>query len=165
MKISKGTLLVAACATILAACGGGGGSSGESHSPYVMSLNAEKMQLPVNDLGAGPGIGAGAPFTTTVYVEATEDGRPIPGGDNVFSCNIVNGLSSGYLYYLDGAAEHEDEDGNPKAYRNITLGSNTGGASFHLHAGNQDGVVTIRCSVTDPRDKKQVDASIDIKVG
>jgi hypothetical protein len=74
---------------------------------------------------------------------------------------------------LDGKAEHETEvdDGNggkvkvPKAYRSITLGSNSGGNSFHFHSGNQAGIARVVCSVTDPRDKQQKFASADISVG
>lgn len=92
-------------------------------------------------------------------------GQPIPGGDNIFGCNLAAGLDSGALYYLDGDTAHEDANKNPLAYRSITLGSNSGGNSFHFHAGNQAGTARITCTVTDPRDKQQKSASVDISVG
>lgn len=174
MKILKIAALSAACAVGLVACGGGGGSPGETHAPYQITLRAERTQLPINITNEGPGIGAYAPYTTVLYVNATENGRAIPDGeDGVFSCNTSYGLSSGPLYYLDGKDEHmHDEkqpDGTtvkvPSAYRSITLGSNAGGASFHFHAGDRSGVATINCSVMDPRDKRQVSTSISITVG
>ncbi len=120
--------------------------------------------MPLNVAGYPPGTGANAPFTTTLYVNATEDGRPIPGGEkDVFACDIKEGLDSGALYYLDGDEEHE-KDGKPVSYRSITLGANSGGSSFHFHAGNQAGDVKITCSVQDPRDKKLHSASVNIRV-
>lgn len=174
MKISTIAVFSVACAAVLSACGGGGGSGGESHAPYQITLRAERTQLPINVGNVGPGIGVSAPYTTTVYVQATDGGNPIPGGDDgVFGCNTSYGLSSGPLYYLDGKDEHMHDvtlpDGStvkvPSAYRSITLGSNAGGASFHFHAGDQAGTATITCSVFDPRDKKNVATSISITVG
>ena len=169
-KIS--TLLLTA---VLTACGGGGGSPGNTNVPYTITLRADKTQLPVN---IAPGanrasIGVYAPFTTTLYVEARKGDVPIPGGTEVFACNVAGGLSSGALYYLDGKEEHEVEidDGMggtikvPGAYRSVTLGSNSGGNSFHFHAGDQSGVARITCSVNDPADARTVSASVDITVG
>ncbi len=150
---------------VLAACGGGGGSPGSSNLPYSISVRAEKSQLPINIANARAGIGAYASYTTTVYVEARKGGAPIPGGKDIFACNLAGGLDSGALYYLDGDKEHEDDNGNPLAYRSVTLGSNSGGASFHFHAGNQAGVARVTCSVTNPSDNLVSSASADIVVG
>ena len=142
-------------------------------------MTADRTQLPTNTIGAGPGIGVYAPFTTTVYVKATENGYPIPGGDSqdddVFGCNIAGGLNVGSLYYLDGEDDHvtEVDDGTgtggtikvPNAYRSITLGANSGGNSFHFHAGNEAGTATITCSVQNPQDQKYYSASLTITVG
>ena len=161
-------------ATTLAACGGGGGSPGTTQESYSITLRADKTQLPINVADTFPNISVYAPFTTTLYVDAAVGGRPIPGGeDGVFACNVAGGLSSGALYYLDGKDEHmvEIDDGNggkikvPGAYRSITLGSNSGGNSFHFHAGNAAGTARITCAVTDPRDKQQKSASVEINVG
>lgn len=169
MKILKNLTLSAAVAVLAAACGGGGGSPGESHGPYSVTLTADRIQLPVNTGHQGPGISVYAPYTTTVYVNATENGSPIPGGDNIFACNVEGGLNTGSLYYLDGDPDHEttDKDGNqiPNAYRSITLGSNSGGNSFHFHAGDTTGNATITCSAQSPQDKKYYSASIVITVG
>lgn len=159
--------------SFLVGCGGGGGSSGTVASEYKINLQADKTRLPINLEGVGPGQGVNAPFTTVLHVNATVAGAPIPGGEEIFGCNVAGGLNSGSLYYLDGDEEHETEidDGNggkiriPNAYRSITLGSNAGGNSFHFHAGNSAGTVRITCSVTDPRDQQQKSATIDITVG
>lgn len=132
MKISKAMMVSAATAAVLSACGGGGGSGGESHAAYSITLRAEKTQLPLNISNYPVGQGVYAPFSTTLYVEAKEGDRPIPGGEEIFGCNVAGGLDSGSLYYLDGDPEHEEEvdDGNggtikvPVAYRSIKLGSN-----------------------------------------
>lgn len=157
----------------LVACGGGGGSAGETQEAYTITLRADKSQLPLNVAGVQAGAGVYRPYTTTLYVEALKGGLPIPGGESIFDCNIAAGLDTGSLYYLDGKAEHETEvdDGNgrkvkvPTAYRSITLGSNSGGNSFHFHSANQAGTARVVCSVTDPRDKQQKFASADISVG
>lgn len=170
------TLMLAA---VLSACGGGGGSPGETDEHYSIVLRADKNQLPLNIAGIYPGIqgyagiGAYSPYTTTLYVEARKGNMPIPGGEDIFGCNVAGGLDSGSLYYLDGKDEHETEvdDGNggtvkvPIAYRNITLGSNAGGNSFHFHAGDQAGISRITCSVQDPLDNRQKSASVEIIVG
>lgn len=158
-------LLVLLLVAGLAACGGGGGSPGDTSESYTITLRAEKTILPVNVGGYPVGIGVYAPFTTILYVNAQKGSAPIPGGKDVFACNTAYGLGSGPLYYLDGLKEHEDDKGNPLAYRSITLGSNSGGNSFHFHAGDQAGVATITCSVTDPRSSRVESVSINITVG
>lgn len=173
MKNLFKTLLAIAAVSTISACGGGGGSAGQTQEVYVITLRAEKMQLPLNVAGSQPGMGVYRPYTTTLYVEARKGNLPIPGGTEVFGCNIAGGLDSGALYYLDGKDEHQTEvdDGNggkikvPKAYRSVTLGSNSGGNSFHFHSANQAGTARITCSVADPRDNQIKSASVDISVG
>lgn len=162
-KLWKSLLL--ASAALLAACGGGGGSGGESALQYRITLSTAKSQLPINIANQPASIGAFAPYTTTLYVDARVGSNPIPGGDDIFACNIVQGLDSGALYYIDGDEEHEDDNGNPAAFRSIVLGANSGGASFHFHSATQAGTARIVCSVTDPRDGKVYSASVDIRVG
>ena len=162
-----------ALSVVLTACGGGGGSAGETQESYTITLRAEKTKLPLNISGIRPGTGVYRPYTTTLYVKAKKGGAPIPGGEDIFACNLAAGLDSGALYYLDGKSEHEVEvdDGNggkikvPGAYRSVTLGSNSGGNSFHFHSDDQAGTARIVCSVTDPRDKQQKSASVEISVG
>lgn len=162
-KLWKAFLL--SSAALLAACGGGGGSGGESNLQYRITLTTAKSQLPINISHSQASSGAFAPFTTTLYVDARVGSNPIPGGEDIFSCNIVQGLDSGSLYYLDGDSEHEDDNGNPSAFRSVVLGANSGGASFHFHASDQAGTARVVCSVTDPRDRKVYSASVDIVVG
>lgn len=162
-----------ASAAVLTACGGGGGSPGQTQESYSITLRADKNQLPINLTGVRAGSGVYAPYSTTLYVQASIGGNPIPGGEEIFGCNVAGGLDTGSLYYLDGKEEHEVEidDGAggkikvPGAYRSITLGSNSGGNSFHFHAGDTAGTARITCSVSDPRDKQQKFASVDITVG
>lgn len=149
----------------LSACGGGGGSAGSTNETYSITLRSAKNQLPLNIAGQPAVAGAYGSYTTTLYVDARKGSAPIPGGDNIFGCNIDRGLDSGALYYLDGKTEHEDDKKNPLAFRSVTLGANSGGASFHLHAGNQVGNVRVTCSVTDPRDGQIRSASVEIAVG
>lgn len=155
-----------ASAALLAGCGGGGGSPGETFEQYQITLTADRTTLPLNIAHQPAGIGAYAPYTTTLNVHATAGGRPIPNAeDGAFACNVESGLGVGALYYLDGDDEHEDDDGNPVAYRSITLGANAGGNSFHFHAGDQAGEARITCAVTDPRDNRIYSASANITVG
>ena len=107
-----GLALGFAVAALVTACGGGGGSPGDTHEAYSITLRADKKQLPINIQHYPAGIGAYAPYTTTLYVEAREGSRPIQGGEEIFACNIVQGFESGALYYLDGDEDHEDDDGN-----------------------------------------------------
>ncbi|MCK0511568.1 putative Ig domain-containing protein [Aromatoleum buckelii] len=169
-------------ASLLVACGGGGGGGGGGGSgnvtptnEYQISLRADHTSLPLNIAGVGPAIGVDAPYTTTLYVSARRGGTndPIPGGENIFSCNVVpQGLEQGALYYLDGDPDHETEvdvGGTtikvPTAFRSVTLGSNAGAASFHFHAGNTAGTATITCAVTDPQSNKEVTTQLQINVG
>jgi hypothetical protein len=171
--LKKFQYLTLAMLAAISACGGGGGSPGETNENYIITLRAEKNQLPINIAGALPGIGAYRPYTTTLYVDARKGNVAIPGGENIFGCNVAGGLESGSLYYLDGDEDHEVEidDGAggtikvPGSYRSITLGSNAGGNSFHFHAGDKAGVARITCSVVDPLDNRQKTASVDITVG
>ncbi len=160
-----GLALGLSVAALLSACGGGGGSPGATQDMYSITVRAEKTSLPINIGHVGAGIGAKAPYTTTIYVDAKEGADPIQGGKDIFSCNVSGGLDTGALYYLDGDPSHEDSNKNPLAYRSITLGANSGGNSFHFHAGDQAGVATVTCAVTDPRDKRVYSASVNITVG
>ena len=152
-------------AALVAGCGGGGGSPGNTQLEYKITLRADQTQLPLNIGAMPPGKGTFAPYTTVLYVNATEGGKPILGAEDAFVCNVAGGLNTGSLYYLDGDPEHEDEDGNPLAYRSITLGANSGGNSFHFHAGTTAGTARITCTITDPRDKQVKAASVDITGG
>lgn len=174
MKKIATTLAVVSAAALMTACGGGGGSSGAVSAEYQITLRADKNQLPVNIDNYPVGNGAYRPFTTTLYVNATINGQPIPGGEKVFGCNMDAGLNSSSLYYLDGDPEHEEEKDDPVtgekikiplAYRQVVLDANSGGATFHFHAGNQVGTSRITCTVTDPRDGQQKAASVEISVG
>lgn len=160
-----GLALGFAVAALVTACGGGGGSPGDTHEAYSITLRADKKQLPINIQHYPAGSGAYAPYTTTLYVEAREGSRPIQGGEEIFACNIVQGFESGALYYLDGDEDHEDDDGNPLAYRSVVLGSNSGAATFHFHAGTKAGTARVMCSVTNPRDNQVSSAAVDIVVG
>lgn len=152
-------------ASLLAACGGGGGSPGDTKLPYSIQLRTEKAQLPLNISNLPAGIGAYAPYTTTLYVTGKEGDSQVLGGDDIFACNLAAGLGVGSLVYLDGKPEHQDADGNAKLYRSITLGANSGANSFHFHSGDKAGTARITCSITNPNDQQISTASVDIVVG
>ncbi|MBK6743655.1 MAG: hypothetical protein IPG66_12040 [Hydrogenophilales bacterium] len=153
---------------LLAGCGGGGGAGGAG--PYTINLTVDKTQLPLNIAGDGPFSGR---YTATLYIDARDNAnRPIPGDTEAFGCSVTGGLDTGALYYLDGDPEHETTetiDGvevtTQNAYRAITLDSNSGTASFHFHAGDTVGTVTIRCTVTEPGTNITRTAQTTIQVG
>ena len=164
--------IATASALVLTACGGGGGSGGTSELQYSISLTTHKTLLPLNINPAQNtvGIGAYAPYSTTLYVAAQTGGLAIPDKEEAFSCTVNPGLDQGALYYLDGKDEHEETDeatGEIKqtAYRSIVLESNSGRSSFHFHASNAAGTAEIVCSVVDPRDGKVYSSSVHITVG
>ncbi len=161
---------------VLSACGGGGGSGGDSNLQYSIKLTASKTSVPVNLTGAYPDYPNSAdytPYMSTLYVQAFEGGAPIlDKAENAFGCNIVSGLDYGSLFYLDGKDEHTveiDYNGDtikvPGSYRSITLGSNSGGNSFHIISSKLAGDVVVQCTVTDPRDNKVYSATATVKVG
>ena len=158
--------LGAAAALGLSACGGGDGSPGRTSEQYQISLRAESTVLPDSR-----NAGVAGPYVTILYVEATEGGRPISGGDSVFECRLVDGLSIGALYYMDADDENTDDDdkqgdgdGSPKPHRSITLGANAGGDAFYFGATGKPGAATVTCAVTDPRDGRVYTASTEITV-
>jgi hypothetical protein len=118
--------------------------------PIEISVTVDQERLPPNTFGAGPQIGG--PFTATIHVSAVfPDNSPINSTEEIVGMNIRSGLDSGALYYLDGDPEHEDEEGVPLAFRSLTLGLNSGGASGHYHNFGIPGTVVIDVSVQDPR--------------
>lgn len=159
--------------SVITACGGGGGSPGDTKLPYSITLTAAKNQLPINIANQPPGIGVDAPYTTTLYVNAREGGAPIQGGKDIFGCNIDQGLDTGALAYLDGDPAHKVKVKNPDGteteieglYRSVVLGANSGGNSFHFHAGDKAGTARITCTVTNPVDNQVSSASVNIVVG
>jgi hypothetical protein len=150
---------------LLSACGGGGGSPGTTIEAYSVSLRADKTSLPLN-VGLYPfGPGVNFPFTTVVNVNATVNGRPIPGReeDDGFECRVVEGLNSGALAYTDGTPDGDEEhDG---LWVSITLGVNSGGAAFRFHARDQAGPARVLCSILNPDDGIEYSASTVITVG
>ena len=138
----------------LVACGGGGGSSGTTQEQYSISLRSDKASLPVNVSNDPAYLGVYAPYTTSMYVSAKRGSEAVPGGEKLIGCNITSGLDSGALVYLNGKDDGDAEDGRATLYRAITLDVNSGSASFHLHSADKAGVVTVVCSITDPRDGK-----------
>ena len=85
----KFKFLALALAATLTACGGGGGSPGETNENYSITVRADKTELPVNIGGVMAGIGAYSPYTTTLYVEARKGSMAIPGGEDIFGCNVA----------------------------------------------------------------------------
>lgn len=165
MKRGSAIGAMALVAAVLAACGGGGGSAGENpNAPYDLRLTAAaggdgvpKTQLPLNLNNALPSIGG--PYTTTLVIDAVASNRPIPTED--FACSLNGGVDVGGLYKLDGTDE-ENDDGSPKPSRSIVLGSNSGMATFHFHAGRLAGDAIIRCTMVNNQNRT---AEISIKVG
>ena len=167
--------LVLSAPILLIGCGGGGGSAGETTRQYSIKLSASNTSLPVNVGASLPGYGNGDyyPYLSTIYIQAHAGHNPIPNQDDgAFSCNITSGLSSGALYYLDGKDEHMvdvvirgETVKVPGAYRNISLGANAGGASFHVISHDIIGDVTVQCSVTDPRDQQIYTDRATVRVG
>ena len=166
------TLAAVGLIGFLVSCSGGGAGGGGT--PYTITLRADRTLLPLNIAGEGTDISGR--YTTTLYVEARDSGgRPIPaesGDTKEFACSVLGGLETGALYYLDGAPEHETKktvDGvevtYPNAYRAITLDSNSGSASFHFHAGDTAGVMTVRCTVSEPGTNIQRAVQATIQVG
>ena len=178
------SLVLGSVAATLVACGGGGGGGSGGGVPggpdpaneYQIRLTASQTAIPLNIL-PDPCVNPPspwAPYATTLYVEAFRKGTgdPIPGGEDVFACNVREGLDNGALYYFRGRDEDKvevlcgDEDVEIEgAWRSITLDANSGGNSFHLLASNRAGQVVVRCTVTDPQNNQQVHRDIAIQVG
>lgn len=178
-------LILGASTVALVACGGGGGGGSSGGFPggptptndYKVTLSASRTAIPLtlelNPCVNPPSLAwAGA---ATVYVNAKRDrtGDPIPGGDDVFGCNVLSGLESGALYYFRGNEDDQvtilcgpdDEREIEGAFRNIVLGSNAGGNSFHVLSGDKTGTVVVRCTATDPLSGEQASKDISIAVG
>ena len=81
-------------AALVAGCGGGGGSPGNTQLEYKITLRADQTQLPLNIGAMPPGKGTFAPYTTVLYVNATEGGKPILGAEDAFVCNVAGGLNT-----------------------------------------------------------------------
>lgn len=177
-------LILSASSVLLIACGGsgGGGSSGglpggpTPENPYKVTLSASRTAIPLT-LNLNPCTNPPSyrqPGATTIFVNARRDRTddPIPGGDEVFGCNVVSGLESGSLYYFRGddddkvevlcGTEDVEIEGS---FRNIVLGSNSGGNSFHVLSKNVVGTVVVRCTATDPLSGELATRDISIAVG
>jgi len=176
-------LILSSSALLLAACGGGGGGDGgipggpAPANPYEVRLSASRSEIPLN-LNNNPCVNPptySAPSATTLFVEAVRRGTndPIPGGEDVISCNVMSGLESGSLYYFRGDDDDkvEVDCGGEEpleiegSFRSILLGANAGGSSFHVLGRDKVGTVVVRCSVTDPQSNKQAYSDISIRVG
>ena len=136
---------------LLASCGGGGEGDDGGFTPEKINvtITADKTTLQSNILNTLPN--PAGPFTNTITVQVTR-------GDSSFSApsvaiDIVSGLSSGALFYLDGKAEHEVEctpgvaqPKCPVAFRRLTFEDTTGTVTAHFHASRTPGTVVLRAS-------------------
>ncbi len=178
---------------LLTACGGGGGSSHglpdgpDPNNEYQVGLTADKTHLALNINDVPPyaqwvcdAFGWGncseayengayhAVLHVNAHRKASHD--PIPGGEEVFGCNIAKGLELGTLYYMDGEHTVDVEVGDetykaPAGFRSISLGANSGGSSFHFVSSSKAGKATIRCSATDLQSGEQAYGDIELTIG
>ena len=148
---------------LLASCGGGGDGDDGGFTPerINVTITADKTTLQTNLVGAVPS--PSGPFTNTITVQVTRSGSAYPAPS--VAIDVVSGLSSGALFYLDGDSEHEDEDGNPLAFRRLTFEDTTGTVTGHFHSSGTPGTVVLRASAQDPSTQATVTADLIITVG
>ena len=129
-------------AFLIGGCGGGGGGDFENQgvAPINVSINADKTTLQTNLANALPDISG--PYTNTITVQVQQDGQPFAA--QTIAIDVVSGLSSGALHYLDGNEAHEDENGNPLAYRSLVFNNTTGTGTAHFHSSSTPGTVLLR---------------------
>ncbi len=147
---------------VLGGCGGGGGDGGFAGTDTMkVSITADKTILQTNPTNAGPN--PAGPFTNTLTVQVKKNDRLFPAPS--VAIDIVSGLPSGALFYLDGDEEHEDDDGNPLAFRRLTFEDTTGTVTAHFHASGTPGTVILRASAADPDTNETIVADLTITVG
>ncbi len=142
--------------------GGGGGFTGgfTGQTSISVEMTADKTTLPLNITNAG--INPSGPYTNTITVVVKKNGNLFPAPSVAIS--IVSGLSSGALFYLDGDEEHEDDDGNPLAFRRLTFEDTDGIVTAHFHANSTPGTVVLAATATDPNTGQSIAASLTINV-
>jgi hypothetical protein len=157
---------------LLASCGGGGGDDGGfiSAEKIQVSITADKTTLQTNPAGFGPD--PSGPFTNTITVKITRSGNVFPAPS--VAIDIVSGLSSGALYYLDGDPEHEQcpsgatcppDPTVPIAFRRLTFEDTTGVVTAHFHSNGTRGTVVLKASAQDPDTSEQISANLTLTVG
>ena len=142
---------------------GGGGFTGGfvgQEPTLTVEMTADKTTLPLNITNAG--VNPSGPYTNTITVIVKKNGNLFPAPSVAIS--IVSGLSSGALFYLDGDPEHEDEDGNPLAFRRLTFEDTDGVVTAHFHANSTPGTVVLAASATDPNTGQAISANLTINV-
>jgi hypothetical protein len=158
---------------MLTSCGGGGGGSGFNGSDTLkVSITADKTVLPANLLGTRPDESGS--FTNTITVQVKKNDRFFAAPS--VSIDIVSGLSSGALYYLDGDPAHQEcravppqtcppVTPAPLAFRRLVFENTTGTVTGHFHAGDAPGKVVLRASASDPQTGETVVADLTITIG
>ena len=167
-------------AALISSCGGGSdGGTFENGgiAPVTVSISADKTILQSNSLNALPDLSG--PYTNTITVQVKKDGNPFAAQS--VAIDVVSGLSSGALYYLDGNPDHEycPEPGYdvdkcpvallPTAYRSLVFGgaetSTSGTVTAHFHASGTPGKVVVRVSTQNPDTSAQVWSELTLTVG
>ncbi|MDG4554550.1 MAG: hypothetical protein P9E24_09930 [Candidatus Competibacter sp.] len=141
---------------------GGGGFTGgfTGRATITVGMTADKTTLPLNITNAG--INPSGPYTNTITVVVKQNGNLFPAPNVAIS--IVSGLSSGALFYLDGNEEHEDDNGNPLAFRRLTFEDTDGIVTAHFHANSTPGTVVLAATATDPNTGQSISANLTINV-
>lgn len=129
-------------------------------APLTIEISADKTTLPPNILNAPVRIGG--PYTNTITVQVKQNGRMFPASS--VSIDIVSGLSGGALFYLDGDEEHEDDNGNPLAFRRLVFEDTSGVVTGHFHVFGAPGTVVLRASATDPQTGQTASADLVLNI-
>lgn len=141
--------------------GGGGFSSGfTGRATITVEMTADKTTLPINIIGVGPSPSNA--YTNTITVQIKQNGNLFPASSVAIS--VVSGLSSGALYYLDGDSAHEDDNGNPLAYRRLTFEDTDGIVTAHFLASSTPGTVVLAATATDPNTGQSISANLSLEV-
>lgn len=147
----------------LAGCGGGSsddGGFGGADPQIQISISADRTTLPANINGFGPDLSL--PFINTFTVRVVDvSGRLFPAEQ--IAIDLIPSLANGALFFLDGDPEHEDENGNPLAFRRLVFEDTTGIVTGHFLASEVPGTVTLVASATD-LNGITVSASVDVTV-
>lgn len=139
----------------------GGGNSGFTGRPLItIEISVDKANLQAN-LAGNSFTNLALPYTNTITVVVKQDGRLFP-AENV-AIDLID-LSLGALLYLDGDSEHEDEDGNPLAFRRLTFEETSGIVTAHFTTATLPGTATIVASAQDPNTGQSVSASVKVNI-
>lgn len=162
MKVFGKTLGLLLVGLALSSCGGGGGNGGSYSPPRSgsITLNADRVSLPLNSGGALPFVGSPYMATVSVSFRSANGTLEAPNGDATFSIDNPNIATLS----IPDKGDTEDVNEFTQRYVSVPQTLNNGSATVFVNSFVTAGTATLTASAVDPQTNVTVTKTLTFTV-